>query len=353
MSNKRILQFDTASQLENDDYLLIDHASEGTRKILASAVGGGGSAYSGATEPASNFGKNGDIYFQIENLFSPEFISASIWSSVSVTKKANGKFTIVMSGTGINSDEYVSYTIKNLEVGKEYTFKFSVQMSADATFYNQNRTYGLQFTDEYNGYNNSLSGTAGEFDDENNYMPFYKDTNSHDYECTITATAETMYMIFGFADVIDGTNNTLTVDDLECSIPYITNIYTKNNDTWIRYLPNSNGGGSGYNKTLLYNSGSWTNGATQGVDINLLDNLSNYDVIVVLTGTNQDNSSGGYKIDEAWYDTELLLTTNFFAHWAGYGTRWWQLSFTDTTFQLDKRGGDLTPEIYRIYGIKF
>lgn len=46
MANKRILQFDTAEQLEDDDYLLIDHQDEGTRKILASAVGGGGSSSS-------------------------------------------------------------------------------------------------------------------------------------------------------------------------------------------------------------------------------------------------------------------------------------------------------------------
>lgn len=46
MANKRILQFDTAEQLEDDDYLLIDHQDEGTRKILASQVGGGSGSYS-------------------------------------------------------------------------------------------------------------------------------------------------------------------------------------------------------------------------------------------------------------------------------------------------------------------
>lgn len=358
MANKRILQFDTAEQLEDDDYLLIDHQDEGTRKILASAVGGGSKAYSGATEPASSFGKNGDIYFQIENLFNPEFIVAEIWENVSVTKKANGKYTIVTSGTGNNQEEYVSYKIKNLEVGKEYTFKFNAQMSSGASFYDSN-TYGLIFADGSSDYISNLTGTAGEFDDENNYMPFYRDTDNHNYECTITAIAETMYLIFGYAGVQDGTNNTLTIDDLECSNPYITTIWTKNNDIWVKNLPVVNEGGGGsesYSETLLYDSGSNTQGAAIGVNVALLDNLSKYDMGYVVWSTASDRGQAGNQSSDLTYFSVpfVLIDDNYHRlHGAGYGTRWFQIKFTDTTFNIFGRGGDLNPEIYKIYGIKF
>lgn len=354
-TNKRIIQFPEAQSAEVDDYLLIDHASEGTRRILASAVGGGGSAYSGASEPASSLGKNGDIYFQIENLFSPEYILSEIWENVSVTKKANGKFTIEMTGTGVSAAEFVAYKINHLEIGKDYTFKFNAQMSSSATFYESN-TYGLQIAEHANDYNPSLIGTAGEFDDTNNYMPFYRDTNNHNYECTITATAETMYLIFGYGGLHDGVSNTLMVDDLECSNPYITTIWTKNNDIWVKYLlvVNESGGGS-YSETLLYDSGSNTTGAPYNTNVALLDNLSNYDMFYIMWNTTEDRNREYPLVtsDYVYYSVEKALETNTAVHFAGYGTRWGEITFTDATFKIIAGGGDYTPQIYKIYGIKF
>ena len=357
-TNKRIIQFPEAQSAEADDYILLDHVTEGTRKILASAIGGGGSAYSGATEPASSLGSNGDIYFQIVNTFAPQRVMNNIWNNVSVTKKANGKFTIIMSGTGGNANEFVTYKIENLIVGREYTFEFNAQISSSARFYNESKMYGVQFAEHADDYNPLLTGTAGEFDDTNNYMPFYEDHDSHDYECTITATAETMYLIFGFADIIDGVNNTLTIDDLECPIICIIDIWTKNSGVWVKYTSKSNSGGGGYSKTLLWDSGSTTTGATYATDYTLLDNISNYDQIILMVSTNGDRADANHQYtQQLWLDAEYILEAGSYhnVNFSGYGTRYFEASFTDSSFRIIQGGGEggYMPTIFQIYGIKY
>lgn len=115
------------------------------------------------------------------------------------------------------------------------------------------------------------------------------------------------------------------------------------------------GTGGGLERTLLYTTGSYTTACPYQQDVPLLDNLSKYDFISVETGTIMDNSSGGAKIDVAWYDVSEILQPNVLAHWAGYFTRWWQAVFTDTTFNMTARGaesGSYNHEIFRVFGYK-
>lgn len=117
----------------------------------------------------------------------------------------------------------------------------------------------------------------------------------------------------------------------------------------------SGGSGGGLERTLLYTTGSYTTACPYQQDVPLLDNLSKYDFISVETGTIMDNSSGGAKIDVAWYDVSEILQPNVLTHWAGYSTRWWQAVFTDTTFNMTGRGsesGSYNHEIFRIFGYK-
>lgn len=123
----------------------------------------------------------------------------------------------------------------------------------------------------------------------------------------------------------------------------------------VTYGGESSGTGGGLERTLLYTTGSYTTACPYQQDVPLLDNLSKYDFISVETGTIMDNSSGGAKIDVAWYDVSEILQPNVFAHWAGYSTRWWQAVFTDTTFNMTGRGsesGSYNHEIFRIFGYK-
>ena len=113
--------------------------------------------------------------------------------------------------------------------------------------------------------------------------------------------------------------------------------------------------GGGLERTLLYTTGSYTTGCPYQQDVTLLDNLSKYDFISVETGTITDNSSGGAKIDVAWYDVSEILQNDVSAHWAGYSIRWWQAKFTDTTFNMTARGsesGSYLHEIFKIFGYK-
>lgn len=123
----------------------------------------------------------------------------------------------------------------------------------------------------------------------------------------------------------------------------------------IKGLKFGGGSGSAYAETLLYDSGSPTSGAPFNQDVALFDNLSNYDAIVVEWNTYEDRirESPLETSDTVFCTVQDLLSNNFCLHFSGYDTRWGEIIFTDTTFKLFARGGDLTPQIYKIKGLKF
>ena len=118
-------------------------------------------------------------------------------------------------------------------------------------------------------------------------------------------------------------------------------------------------GGSGFQRVLLYDSGSHTTYAASDTDINLLDNLSNYDVVAVGIGTPSDNSEN-YALCYAWFDVgDALTDSDVFANaWQGYYCRWLQVFFTDTTFRYrssnnNSESSNQIPKIFKIYGYKW
>ena len=117
---------------------------------------------------------------------------------------------------------------------------------------------------------------------------------------------------------------------------------------------NSNGG-SLYSEALLYDSGSPITGAPFNQDVPLLKNLTKYDAVLIEWNTSQDRTDGSpnEETDTVFCTVEELLRNNFILHFAGYGTRWGDIKFTDTSFRFINRGGDKNPEIYRIRGLKF
>lgn len=123
------------------------------------------------------------------------------------------------------------------------------------------------------------------------------------------------------------------------------NKFLKGNGTWVNI----------YSETVLYDSGSNINGVPFNAITNLLDNLSKYDAIMVEWNTANDRTRLSPEIvsDCVFCLTSRLLSQNFVLHFAGYGTRWGEIKFTDTKFIFRARGGDLLPEIYTITGIKY
>lgn len=111
----------------------------------------------------------------------------------------------------------------------------------------------------------------------------------------------------------------------------------------------------GFSQSLLYDSGSATSGAPFNQDVAFLDNLSNYDAIVIEWNTNEDRirESPLEPCDTVFCTVQDALSTNFSLHFSGYTTRWGEITFTDTTFKFFERDGDLIPEIYKIKGLKF
>lgn len=118
-------------------------------------------------------------------------------------------------------------------------------------------------------------------------------------------------------------------------------------------------GGGGFTRTVLYDSGGYDQYAPFQTDVPLLDNLSNYDFIVVSIGTDDDNARlGKYECDSAVYDVQLILRNDYNAHYAAYYQRWCDIRFTDTTFNImnsnaPSESTSLKPCVYFIVGYKF
>ena len=124
-------------------------------------------------------------------------------------------------------------------------------------------------------------------------------------------------------------------------------------------IEGSGGSGKGYETTLIYDSGSNTAGAPTGQDVSLLDNLSKYDLGLIIMSTPSDRAETPYQSSgQVFFDTSYALIDDNYhqLHWAGYGNRWIQIKFTDTTFRITGCGGEdggHTPNVYKIYGIKY
>lgn len=115
----------------------------------------------------------------------------------------------------------------------------------------------------------------------------------------------------------------------------------------------------GFTRTVLYDSGGYDQYAPDNADVNLLDNLSNYDMITVLTGSPiAAETLGGCQYLTNFFDVQMALTSKG-CYVQGYDKRTIGLAFTNTTFRIiehstaspdDNRG---IPQVYKIIGYKW
>lgn len=134
--------------------------------------------------------------------------------------------------------------------------------------------------------------------------------------------------------------------------------YDSANHQWVNANESGGGGGGGsgdgYTKTILYDSGSDTSYAEYNTPISLLDDVTNYDMLMILTSTPGDNGLVGNGI-EIWADANVV--TNYKVVYQGYHKRWWcadfsqKTSFTYTGSAPDE-SASYQPKIYKVYGIK-
>ena len=157
-------------------------------------------------------------------------------------------------------------------------------------------------------------------------------------------------------EVTAGIGGTKDYNELE-NLPKINDIEVSGDNTGHYYNLANLSDIPTYNliKTKLYDSGSIINGAPMNTNIPLSDNLSNYDLCILIWNTTEDRQNTDYQSsDFVFFLPNVVLTSGLEnrLHFSGYGTRWGQVSFTDTTFNFFSRGGDLLPQIYSIWGIK-
>lgn len=123
----------------------------------------------------------------------------------------------------------------------------------------------------------------------------------------------------------------------------------------------SSGSGDGFKITKLFDSGSNTSGAAYQRSLSLSDNLSNYDIGLLLWSTSGDRgNTNNQSADYVYFDIKETLNNGNYGrvHFAGYFKRWGSVSFTDTSFNFfgrgaDQEGSNCLPEVYKIFGIKF
>lgn len=114
----------------------------------------------------------------------------------------------------------------------------------------------------------------------------------------------------------------------------------------------------GYHKALLWDSGSPTSGASYATDYTFLDNLSNYNQIILMVSTNGDRADANHQYSQqVWLDVEYILSSGTWHNVtvAGYGTRYFEASFTDSSFKIIQGGGEggYLPTIFQIYGVRY
>lgn len=216
---------------------------------------GGSNIYYGTEEPAASLGVERDLYCRIASGY--QTISKekySIWNEVSKTGDSGG-YDIVIGGTsGTSANEFIAYKIDGLERGRKYQFNFKAQFSTGTTFY----------TGYVDGQGNPVAqsavgavfksfvgepdyvfvkGLPSDYNAEENYQSFYRDTSEHEYTNSFVADKEIMYLLFEFNGVVDGTYRTLTISDLSIYGIGFIEIYEKTNQGWLKY---EGGGGETY-----------------------------------------------------------------------------------------------------------
>ena len=129
-------------------------------------------------------------------------------------------------------------------------------------------------------------------------------------------------------------------------------LYRYENGAWVRV--NFFSGSGGFAKVTIYDSGSPTAYAQYNTTIQLLDNVSNYDMLLILTSTEGDGGLSSFAIHYLVDTQEALLYT---VGWQGYKERYWMADFSnDTYFTYTGNAPNETnrnPYIYKIFGIKY
>lgn len=112
----------------------------------------------------------------------------------------------------------------------------------------------------------------------------------------------------------------------------------------------------GFTRTVLYDSGAYNTPAPYQTDVNLSDNLSNYDIIAIVTGTQADNTTqAGYRYISEIFDVPMIQASKT-VFMQSIAMRFCEILFTNTTFNVILNGSESSGyelQVYKIIGYKF
>ena len=116
-------------------------------------------------------------------------------------------------------------------------------------------------------------------------------------------------------------------------------------------------GVGGFTRTVLYDSGSYSQHIPYQQDVALSDNSSNYDIIALVICIPSDNSAGSmYSTNMAFFDVSHIMQSNVFGRWEGNKEKNLSFFVTDTAIKQSwaySSPSGSEPYIYKVIGYKF
>lgn len=127
--------------------------------------------------------------------------------------------------------------------------------------------------------------------------------------------------------------------------------YDSANSKWINATPS---GGGGYTKTLLYDAGSNTSYAPYNQNVQLLDDIDNYDELLMLCCSAGDGGLSAYTV---FFYADAKLAQTYKPIYTGWFKRTFTVDFSNRTYFRYSGScegeSNRQPYIYKIYGIKY
>lgn len=213
--SKRIDQLPIISAIKENDYVAVDNSNDGSRKILASLLGGGGGTST-----------------KVDIFDGASTITPTHSVGITVSTSSVSDMTGAISGSEW-SDGYEGFNIalKNLTVGEGYMINFNFQFSNTAFFEGMYRVGYLL---------NSSNRT--DYDDYTKWEDnLDRDLVSHRHKVSFVASASTMYLCFNLCGCSDGQTNYWSISDF--------------------YVKTASGGSSDNYSTTEQEVGTWIDGS--------------------------------------------------------------------------------------------
>ena len=192
----------------------------------------------GVNDPTG--GSDGDTYIQVAPPYpnvTTQYANATTWVFDGFS---NHNTTLTMHGTNTNQWEYIYFYLNGVTANTEYTILFDAKFADNTSFINGGWVLGMCVNSTLSPVNYESQLTT------QTYVPFARDSQTHTYSLTFTATTNPMWLWIQFTDILDGTSSSLVINN---------------------FVVTTSGEREGVKALWINNSGTWQKGEFNNVEI--------------------------------------------------------------------------------------